>query len=317
MKNEVALYVGESLGKYGFPNGHPFGPDRQAAFWKEAVRQKLDQRTAITDPCMAAEEELYRFHTPEYVQWVKEKSEEGYGAIDYGDTPAYPGVYEASATVAGSALHGLETIMSGGALRTFQPIGGLHHARRGAAAGFCVINDAGVVIDTLRSQYGVKRVAYVDIDVHHGDGLFYPYEDDPDLIFADIHQDGRTLYPGTGHAHETGKGAAKGTKLNIPMLPGMGDKDFVEEWEAVVRHLRQFRPEFIVFQCGADSLAGDPLAMLQYSPAAHAHAAKSLCGLANEFCGGRIMGLGGGGYNRANLAAAWCAVVDQFTRGSE
>jgi len=317
VKNEVALYVGESLGRYGFPNGHPFGPDRQAAFWKEAVRQKLPERTAVTDPRMAALEELHRFHTPEYIEWVKEKSEDGQGAIDYGDTPAYPGVYEAAATVAGSALHGLDTIMSGGALRTFQPIGGLHHARRGAAAGFCVMNDAGVVIDTLRSQYGVQRVAYVDIDVHHGDGLFYPYEDDPDLIFADIHQDGRTLYPGTGHVHETGKGAAKGTKLNIPMLPGMGDKDFVEEWEAVVRHLRQFKPEFMIFQCGADSLAGDPLAMLQYSPAAHAHAAKSLCALANEFCGGRIMGLGGGGYNRANLAAAWCAVVDQFTRGSE
>ena len=317
MKNEVALYVGESLGRYGFPNGHPFGPDRQAAFWKEAVRQKLPERTAVADPRMAALEELHRFHTPEYIEWVKEKSEDGQGAIDYGDTPAYPGVYEAAATVAGSALHGLDTIMSGGALRTFQPIGGLHHARRGAAAGFCVMNDAGVVIDTLRSQYGVQRVAYVDIDVHHGDGLFYPYEDDPDLIFADIHQDGRTLYPGTGHVHETGKGAAKGTKLNIPMLPGMGDKDFVEEWEAVVRHLRQFKPEFMIFQCGADSLAGDPLAMLQYSPAAHAHAAKSLCALANEFCGGRIMGLGGGGYNRANLAHAWCGVLDEFIRGSE
>jgi acetoin utilization protein AcuC len=317
VKNEVALYVGESLGKYGFPNGHPWGPDRQAAFWKEAVKQGLDRRTAITDPRMAAQEELHRFHTAEHIAWVQQKSEEGEGSIDYGDTPAFPGVYEAAATVAGSAVHGLDSIMSGGALRTFQPIGGLHHARRGAAAGFCVFNDIGVVIDTLRSQYGVQRVAYVDIDVHHGDGLFYPYEEDPDLIYADIHQDGRTLYPGTGHAHEIGKGAAAGTKLNIPMLPGMGDRDFFEEWQAVVRHLRKHKPEFILFQCGADSLAGDPLAMLQYTPAAHAHAAKSLCALANEYCGGRIMGFGGGGYNRNNLAAAWCAVVDQFTRGSE
>lgn len=314
MKNEVKLYVGESLGKYGFPHGHPFGPDRQDAFWKEAVKQGLDKRAAITDPHMAKSEEIHRFHTTEYLDWVKEKSEEGDGLIDYGDTPAYPGVYEASATVVGSALHGLDTIMSGGALRTFQPIGGLHHARRDGAAGFCVFNDAGVVIDTLRAQYGVKRVGYVDIDVHHGDGLFYPYEDDPELIYADIHQDGRTLYPGTGHAYETGKGAAKGTKLNIPLLPGMGDREFIEVWERVEEHLRGFKPEFIVFQCGADSLAGDPLAMLQYTPAAHAHAAKRLCALAGEFCKGRIMGLGGGGYNRANLAAAWCAVLDQFIK---
>ena len=130
-----------------------------------------------------------------------------------------------------------------------------------------MFNDVGVVIDTLREQFGIQRIAYVDIDVHHGDGLYYPYEEDPDLIYADIHQDGRTLYPGTGHAHETGKGAAKGTKLNIPLLPGMGDKEFFEVWEAVEAHLRKFKPEFILFQCGADSLAGDPLAMLQYTPA--------------------------------------------------
>ena len=107
--------------------------------------------------------------------------------------------------------------MSGECRRTFLPIGGLHHARRDRAAGFCVFNDVGVVIETLRSKYGIARIAYVDIDVHHGDGLYYPYESDPDLIFADLHEDGRYLYPGTGHANERGKGAAEGTKLNVPM----------------------------------------------------------------------------------------------------
>ena len=126
MKHEVGLYVGESLARYGFPSGHPFGQDRQDAFWKEAVKRGLDRRAAISDPRMAAQEELHRFHTPEHVAWVREKSEEGFGAIDYGDTPAYPGVYEAAATVAGSALHGLDTIMSGGAQRTFQPLSLIH-----------------------------------------------------------------------------------------------------------------------------------------------------------------------------------------------
>ncbi|MBK8118597.1 MAG: acetoin utilization protein AcuC [Sulfuritalea sp.] len=317
MKHSVKLYVGDSLGKYGFPGGHAFGPDRQDAFWKEALKRGLDKRVGIVDPRMATEEELHRFHTPEHVAWVKQKSADGYGLIDYGDTPACPGIFEAAMTVAGSALHGLDTIMSGDALRTFQPVGGLHHARRETAAGFCVFNDVGVVIDTLRAQFGVKRIAYVDIDVHHGDGLYYSYVDDPDLIYADIHQDGRTIYPGTGHANETGAGAARGTKLNIPLLPGMGDREFFTVWPHVEAHLRKFQPEFILFQCGADSLAGDPLAMLQYSPAAHAHAAKRLCALANEMAGGRIMGFGGGGYNRANLAAAWCAVLDEFIRGSE
>jgi acetoin utilization protein AcuC len=317
MSNEVELYVGEALGRYGFPHGHPFGPDRQDAFWKEAQMQGLPQRVELRAPRVATPEEIERFHQHEHVERVRVLSVEGYGSIDYGDTPAYPGVYDASANVVGAALDGLARVMSGETLRTFQPIGGLHHARRAGAAGFCVFNDCGVVVDSLRSQYGVQRVAYVDIDVHHGDGLYYPYEDDPDFIYADIHEDGRFLYPGTGHDYEQGKGAGAGMKLNIPLQPGAGDPEFYAAWERVVAHLRAHKPDFIVFQCGADSLAGDPLAHLQYTAAAHAHAARSLCGLANEMCDGRIMGFGGGGYNRGNLAAAWCAVLDEFVKGSE
>jgi acetoin utilization protein AcuC len=317
MTDEVQLYVGDALGRYGFPDGHPFGPDRQDAFWKEAEKQGLPRKVELREPRAATREEIERFHKHEHVERVRLLSHEGYGLIDQGDTPAYPGVYDASANVVGAALEGLAQVMSGEVCRTFQPIGGLHHARRAGAAGFCVFNDCGVVIDTLRSVYGVKRVAYVDIDVHHGDGLYYPYEEDPDLIYADIHEDGRFLYPGTGHDYERGKGAGHGLKLNIPMEPGSGDQAFYAAWERVVEHLRAHKPDFIVFQCGADSLAGDPLAHLQYTPKAHAHAARSLCSLANEMCGGRIMGFGGGGYNRGNLAAAWCAVLDEFVKGAE
>ena len=317
MAAEVLLYVGEALGKYGFPDGHPFGTDRQDAFWKESVKQGLDRQAKLAEPRAASRKEIERFHTANYVARVDELSELGVGCIDYGDTPAYPGVYDASAAVVGAALEGLERVMSGEVYRTFQPIGGLHHARRDGGAGFCVFNDCGVVIDTLREKYGIRRVAYVDIDVHHGDGLYYPYEGDPEVFVADIHEDGMFLYPGTGDAAEVGKGAAAGTKLNIPMQPGAGDPQFMREWERVVEFLRKSRPEFIVFQCGADSLAGDPLAHLKYSPAAHAHAAQSLCELANELAQGRIMGFGGGGYNRTNLALAWNAVLNEFIRGSE
>jgi len=317
MSAEVLLYVGDALGKYGFPNGHPFGPDRQDAFWKETLKQGLDKEAKVVPPRPASADEIERFHTADYVGRVEHLSEVGYGSIDYGDTPAYPGVYDASAAVVGAALEGLERVMNGDCYRTFQPIGGLHHARRNTGAGFCVFNDCGVVIDTLREKYGIRRVAYVDIDVHHGDGLYYPYESDPEVFVADIHEDGRFLYPGTGDAGETGKGQAEGTKLNVPMAPGAGDAQFLREWERVVEFLRRSKPEFIVFQCGADSLDGDPLAHLQYSPRAHAHAAQSLCELANELSSGRIMGFGGGGYNRTNLALAWNAVLKAFLRGSE
>jgi len=317
MRNEVALYVDEALGKYGFPDGHPWGPDRQNAFWKEATGQKLDKSAALSGSRAATADEIARFHGEDHVQRVHQLSEQGYGSIDYGDTPAFPGVYEASAHVVGAALDGLARIMAGDVLRTFQPIGGLHHASRDNAAGFCVFNDCGVVIDTLRSQYGIQRVAYVDIDVHHGDGLYYPYESDPDLVYADIHEDGRFLYPGTGAETERGKGAGAGLKLNIPMKPGSGNAEFFAEWERVEAHLRAHKPEFIVFQAGADSIAGDPLAHLQYTPETHAHAARRLCVLANEMCQGRIMGFGGGGYNRNNLALGWCGVLNAFIRGSE
>lgn len=317
MRSEVALYVDEALGSYGFPDGHPWGPDRQDAFWNEATGQRLDKSAAVCGSRAATAAEIERFHGEDHVRRVERLSALGYGSIDAGDTPAFPGVYQASAHVVGAALDGLDRIMAGEVLRTFQPIGGLHHASRGHAAGFCVFNDCGVVIDTLRSHYGIRRVAYVDIDVHHGDGLYYPYESDPDLIYADIHEDGRFLYPGTGAATERGKGAAAGLKLNIPMQPGADDSAFMAAWELVEAHLRQHKPEFIVFQAGADSISGDPLAHLQYTPAAHAHAARRLCVLANEMCRGRIMGFGGGGYNRNNLALGWCGVLAAFIRGSE
>ena len=166
-----------------------------------------------------------------------------------------------------------------------------------------------MAIETLRQVYGIRRVAYVDIDVHHGDGVFYAYEADPDVIVVDTHQDGRTLYPGTGHAEESGKGAAKGTKLNIPLLPGADDAAFLERWSGAVEFLRGFAPQFVLLQCGADSIAGDPLAMLNLTPAIHARVARDLCALAEDSAQGRMMAFGGGGYNRRNLALGWNGVL--------
>lgn len=307
--SKVCVTIGAALARYGFGHGHPFGPDRMDAFWNEARRPGLDRRVSVCAPAQATQEEIERFHTHEYVERVKAQSQTGRGFLDYGDTPAFPGVYQAAATVAGSALDAMRRIMRGECLRAFVPIAGLHHARRDTAAGFCVFNDCGVVIETLRAEYGVKRIAYVDIDAHHGDGVFYAFEGDPEVFIADLHEDGRYLYPGTGAAHEIGTGKAAGTKLNIPMPPGATDQDFIAAWPRVERFLRDARPEFIILQCGADSLADDPITHLRYSREAHRHAAASLCEIAEECCEGRLLALGGGGYTRANLAAAWTAVV--------
>jgi acetoin utilization protein AcuC len=303
------LYADDALARYGFPEGHPLGIDRQGAFLREAQRRALVERVQLGDSRIASRAEIERFHGAAHVHRVETAEQQGLELLDTGDTPVFPGVYRAAATVVGAALDGLSNVMAGRCLRTFQPIGGLHHAGREHAAGFCVFNDLGVVIETLRSEYGVKRIGYIDIDVHFGDGVFYAFEEDPDLIFADIHQDGRTLYPGTGHEHETGKGRAAGTKLNIPLKAGSGDREFLEAWPRVEAHLEKYEPEFIVFQCGADGLAGDPLAYLEYSPATHAHATTRLRMIADRYAMGRIMAFGGGGYNRDNIANAWSEVL--------
>jgi acetoin utilization protein AcuC len=202
--------------------------------------------------------------------------------------------------------------MSNRAKRAFIPIAGLHHAARDRAAGFCVFNDCGVAIEILRRKYALRTIAYVDIDAHHGDGVFYAFEADPDLVFADFHEDGRYLYPGTGAADETGTGAARGTKLNVPLPPGADDAAFRAVWERAEALLRERQPEFILLQCGADSLAGDPITHLRLTAESHAYAARRLCALADEFGHGRVLAMGGGGYNRGNLARAWTRVVQSF-----
>jgi acetoin utilization protein AcuC len=309
-QSPVLLVTSDGLGRYGFADGHPFGPDRQEAFLRELRRSRVYGELRQLDPRIAEREELETFHRREYVDLVIEKSAAGRGYLDVGDTPASKGIYEASSFVVGGTLRAVEEIMSGNVRRGFIPIGGLHHASRAHAAGFCVFNDCGVAIEQLRRRHGLRRVAYVDIDAHHGDGVFYAFESDPDVLFADIHEDGRYLYPGTGAATETGTGEATGTKLNLPLPPGATDADFHREWRRIEDYLRAAQPEFILLQCGADSLEGDPITHLAFSEEAHAHAAASVCRIADELGHGRVLAMGGGGYNRQNLARAWTRVVE-------
>jgi acetoin utilization protein AcuC len=312
MSQSVVLIAGPELARYGFPQGHPFGTDRYGAFMAQLERSPVAATLERRPPRQATRAELEYFHVPRYVDRVVELSARGNGFLDAGDTPAFPGVYEAAAGVVGGTLNALAAIVAGPTRRAFIPIGGLHHAARDGAAGFCVFNDCGVAIEAARRLYGMKRVAYVDIDAHHGDGVFYAFEQDPDLKFADLHEDGRYLYPGTGNRGETGRGAAVGTKLNIPLPPGADDAVFLEAWQEVERYLEAAEPELILLQCGADSLGGDPITHLRLTAEAHAHAARRLGVLADRYANGRVLAMGGGGYNRENLATAWTRVVEEL-----
>lgn len=307
----TAVMYGDALAKYGFGGSHPWGSDRLYAFWSKFQSEGLDksENIVIEEPVMAEEDVLLSFHSKTYVEFVKKASVLGQGFLDYGDTPAFKGVFEATCYVVGTTLKALDLIMNKKVDHAFNPIGGLHHARREFAGGFCVFNDIGVAIEVAKSKYNVKRIAYIDIDAHHGDGVFYEFNKDPDVYIVDVHEDGKYLYPGTGFEDETGEDEAEGTKLNIPMKRFANDKDFMNAFKHAEEFLDSVKPELIILQCGGDSIKGDPITHLQYSENAHRHATEVLHKLAHKHCDGRILALGGGGYNRNNIATAWCEVV--------
>ena len=311
--SKILVIKDENISSYGFGDDHPFGPDRHGAFHRYLTDSGISSLVHLAaSDYIAVRTDIERFHTNEYIDRVIAQCQLGKGFLDSGDTPAIQGLYESSLAVVGASLFVTEEIISGRFKRAFVPIAGLHHAKRDSAGGFCVFNDIGVVIETLRKIHGINRIAYIDIDAHHGDGVYYSYEEDPNLIYVDVHEDGRFLFPGTGFPEEIGIGPAKGTKKNISLKPGDGDVVFQENWSHIQAFLDDSEPEFFILQCGADSLLGDPITNLALSERSHYLAAQSLTVLAEKHAKGRIIALGGGGYNRDNIGRAWTQVVKAF-----
>ena len=310
MNKEVCVYLGPQLAKYNFGESHPFGPKRHDAFSEEFYRVGLNQQVTISHPHIGTQEQVELFHTSTYVESVKTKSNIGKGYLDAGDTPAILNIYDSALYVVGTVLDAADNIMTDGKCKhAFIPIAGLHHARRNCAAGFCVFNDCAILIEYLRKRYGLIRIAYVDIDAHHGDGVYYGFESDPNVYIVDFHEDASYLYPGTGTDEETGTGNARGSKLNINLPPGATDEDFLKHWPLALDFLEKAKPEFFILQCGADSIAGDPITHLAYSAKTHYRATKDLLMLAKRYCKGHLIACGGGGYNLDNIANTWTEVV--------
>ena len=312
MACKVGVAWGNELLRYSFPEPHPFNIGRVAVFREEinSLDESIEKMVVRVNPEQATLEDLLLFHEAGYIDLVRRMSEEGRGYLDYGDTPAFRGCYEASLYVVGSTLKLVKLILRGELDHGFNPIGGLHHARRGSAGGFCIFNDAAIAIKYLLDKEGLQEILYVDIDAHHGDGVFYSFYGDRRVRILDFHQSGRTLYPGTGFEHERGAGDAVGTKLNITFLPGAGSEEFKEAWSSMAeRFLSESNPSFIILQAGADGLTGDPLTGLNYTEEVHDLVTSRLHKLAHEKCDGRIIALGGGGYNPFNVARAWMATL--------
>ena len=302
MVGSAAFVYDDSVLKYDFGSGHPFKITR--------VRMAMDrlagsfQELQIEPARSATRAEAELFHDPGYLDLVKRFSTTGAGLLDGGDTPAFKGCYEASLNVVGATLRAVELVLSGKYAHAASFAGGLHHAGRRNASGFCIMNDCAVALALLRRRF--NKVAYLDLDAHHGDGVMYGFYSDPGVICVDVHQDGRTLFPGTGSYLEAGSGEAKGTKLNLPLPPGSADDVLVSMFgDLVVPFLEQARPDFFIVQCGADGLKGDPLAGLSFTQCGYLGVIEMLHEIAHRACLGRLVLVGGGGYNPGAVAECW------------
>lgn len=308
----TAVITGAALADYHFGEDHPFSPYRHQAFVDGMLQFNIKHKVDCLTPVQCETQQLQYFHTDDYINKVKQCSLEGDGFLDHGDTPARKGIYEATTTVVGSVLYMTDLLMNENYQYGFVPIAGLHHGFRDHCSGFCVFNDCCIAIEHLRQHYGLKRILYVDIDAHHGDGVLYNYESDSQVFIVDFHEDGRFIYPGTGDADETGTGPAKGSKKNYPLPKQANDEDFAKLWKDAEEFIHSVKPEFIIFQCGADSLKGDPITHLEFSEKSYQLAANSLCNIAKQYCGGKLLGLGGGGYNMDNIGLAWPTVINEM-----
>ncbi len=308
MTGSAGVVFDESLTAYDFGPGHPLAPIRVDLTMRLARALGVLDLPAVTmyDAPTADEEQLGLVHSAEYIAAVQRASTDptltdprhGLGTAD---NPTFAGMHEASAHVAGATLEAARLVWTGEQLHAVSISGGLHHALADSASGFCIYNDPAIAIQWLLDQ-GAQRVAYVDIDVHHGDGVQAAFYTDPRVLTISLHETPLTLFPGTGDAAESGGRGAEGSSVNVALPPGTGDDGWLRGFHAVVPPLlREFEPEVLVSQHGCDSHMDDPLAHLMLSVDGQRAAHLALHELAHEVAGGRWLATGGGGYDLTSV----------------
>ncbi|WP_104433886.1 acetoin utilization protein AcuC [Kineococcus xinjiangensis] len=274
-----------------------------------------DPQVSVVTSRPAPDELLETVHEAEYIAAVRRASEDPVCAEErYGlgtdDDPAFRGMHEAGARIVGASTDLALAVWRGRCLHGVNFCGGMHHAMPGYASGFCVYNDAAVAIRALLDE-GARRVAYVDTDVHHGDGPQAVFWDDPRVLTVSVHESGRTLFPGTGYPDEVGGRGAEGTAVNVALPAGVADAGWLRAVHAVVPPLlRSFEPDVLITQHGCDTHSLDPLGHLVVSVDAQRQVARTLHELAHEVAGGRWVALGGGGYAIVDVVPrAWAHLV--------
>ncbi|MFH8403143.1 acetoin utilization protein AcuC [Streptomyces sp. NPDC018019] len=304
MSGRAQLMWDEAVTGYDFGPGHPMDPVRLALTMRLVEAYGLDRgpdAVEVVAAKAAGTSTLRLVHREDYIDAVRKASADPKAAdpvygIGTEDDPAFAGMHEASALIAGQSVGAAEAVWRGDALHAVNFAGGLHHAMPGGAAGFCIYNDAALAVARLL-ELGAERVAYVDVDVHHGDGVQAAFWDDPRVLTISLHEHPRTLFPQTGWPEETGGAGAEGSAVNVALPAGTGDEGWLRAFHAVVPELlTAFRPDVLVTQHGADTHFEDPLAHLAVSLDAQRAVAAACHDLAHETAGGRWVALGGGGY---------------------
>lgn len=295
-----AVVWDESLTEYDLGGQHPLHPVRLDLTMRLSRSLGLLDGVETLTPEVAGDSQLSRVHDPEYIAAVRAApmigEEVGHG-LGSEDNPIFDRMHEASARIVGGSILAAEQIVTGAAERAVNLAGGLHHAMRERAAGFCVYNDAAAAIAWMLEQ-GVERIAYLDVDVHHGDGVQAAFYDDPRVLTLSVHQHPYTLWPWTGFASEVGSEPGDGRAVNVALPPGTQDAEWLRALHAVVPSLlNTFRPQVLVTQCGADTHQEDPLADLALSVDGQRACYQMLRGWAQRFADGKWLVLGGGGYS--------------------
>ncbi len=307
----------ESMLAYDFGGQHPMNPERlhlTARLARECGLLDLDG-VSVSAPFVASDGDLATVHSTDYIGAVRhissnpESSDASHG-LGTEDTPAFAGMHEASARLAGGSLGAADAILQGQAVRAVNFGGGMHHAARSRASGFCIYNDAAASIQRLLDR-GMQRVLYIDVDAHHGDGTQSIFWDDPRVMTISLHETGMSLFPGTGFCNEMGGPAAEGYAVNVALPTVAGDAAFLRAFHAVVPQLAEaFAPEVIVSQHGCDSHREDPLTNLRLSIDAQHTLMLSVRDLADRLCEGRWIATGGGGYALATVVPrSWTLLV--------
>jgi len=318
---KTGFVYSEEFMKYDFGPFHPMNQIRIKLTYELMKELGIFDReeVMVSEPEAATPEQIQLIHSKDYVEMVRNvsdgKSKQGaflFG-LGSGDNPIFEDMYYASAVHTGAVIHATDIVMDGQVNHAFTPAGGLHHASRSRASGFCVFNDPAIAIKKLLVEGKVKRAAYVDIDAHHGDGVQALFYDSPEVLTISLHESGRYLFPGTGFENEVGTGDGKGFSVNVPLPTYTRDSSYIFAFNEIVPPLLEsFKPDMILTQLGADAHQSDPLTHLMIGTGTYERIAGTIHDLAHEICDGKWVGVGGGGYDPAVVPRVWTVIFSKM-----